>query len=1056
MLRACIATLSAASIAGALATSATPASAALAIGNNPLYLVVGKANVLITLDNSNSMDEAPDGSAVGSGNAASKSEIARGVVRNLTDTYRNRVNMGLMAYRQNSPSAYHLHNSPYDASFDPATYNPGWTGTRASPTNKRFRIPNPVSSGDFIYYNVALPFYSTSNYGNAFCYSTTANSAPNVNYPDGFNNGENPSSGPWDNYRCFTTKTGTSNALPTWANAASETAAGYSGYWFQSSFHPTDSDFAQGILDFGRFMTWHYASRTWFRNDSPGRGYLHIPLGDLNSTQAAAIKSKLRCSIPGGTAPCTNNVTDSIPNAGLTPIEGTLLTALDYYKGTWSNTSEGYTASCYPLPQSCGKNFVVLLTDGLPSTNKNGVALTNPATAIAEAAAAAAALKAQGIETYVIGFALPYGTDPSTLNQIAVAGGTETAFNAGDSASLTAAFDAIFQDIFRKSSAFGAVSQNSTSINTGSMVFQGRFDSTDWSGEVVAMRPAANGTLTQVWNASDAANIPAPALRKVFTFKPGTGGVEFKTLTDLTSTQQTALASTNCSAALTGSTCAQARIDWMRGDRSREDPAGPLRRRSKLFGDVISSSPVYVKSTNTLFVGANDGMLHAIDASNGAERFTFVPNAVISSLPQLTAANYAHRYFVDGEIAVSTTAETAGKNILVGALGRGGRALYALDVTNPAAFDATKVMWEFTDPDLGLVLGRPIIAKMNNGKTAVIVGNGYNSDNERAVLFIIDIDTGALIKKIDTQAGNTTTANNGMASPRGWDTDGSGTVDVVYAGDLLGNVWKFNVGASNTSSWGSSHTSGSTPAPLFVATDSAGTTRQPITGMIGVGMNYRKGDANFGKRYVFVGTGRYITSSDVTNTAVQSWYGLIDDDTTTIARSDLKLRSIVEEGTIGTASVRSFELATAGDMAGKRGWVVDMVSPTSGGLGERFIGENKFFGSVLTAASMIPSSDPCTPGGEGYLNAIDPFTGASVANLFFDANNDLVFNDLDRLGSTTRRPVGSINPRINLPSDGILIGNRLITSGTSGELRSVSINNPVRSGRITWREVVNP
>jgi type IV pilus assembly protein PilY1 len=147
-------------------------------------------------------------------------------------------------------------------------------------------------------------------------------------------------------------------------------------------------------------------------------------------------------------------------------------------------------ASCYPLPQSCGKNFVILLTDGLPSTDKNGATLTNPAVALA-GAAAAAALKAAGVETYVIGFALPYGVDPATLNQVAAAGGTVTAYNAGDTTSLQQAFDTIFDDIFKKTSAFGSVSQNSTSINTGSVVFQGRFDSTDWSGEMVALKPDA-------------------------------------------------------------------------------------------------------------------------------------------------------------------------------------------------------------------------------------------------------------------------------------------------------------------------------------------------------------------------------------------------------------------------------------------------------------------------------------------------------------------------------------------------------------------------------------
>jgi type IV pilus assembly protein PilY1 len=472
-----------------------------------------------------------------------------------------------------------------------------------------------------------------------------------------------------------------------------------------------------------------------------------------------------------------------------------------------------------------------------------------------------------------------------------------------------------------------------------------------------------------------------------------------------------------------------------------------------VHGDVISSSPYYVKSTNTLFVGANDGMLHAVDATTGDERFAFVPNAVTDKLFKLTTNSYAHDYYVDGEIAVSTTAETPGKNILVGALGRGGKALYALDVSNPAAFTAANVMWEYTHANLGLALGKPVIAKLNNGHSGLIVGNGYNSASERALLFIIDIDTGELIRALDTQAGSSD-ASNGLASPRGWDTDGNGTVDIVYAGDLLGNLWKFDLSSAAPADWASAYASGGTPVPMFTATDSAGT-RQPITGMIGLGVNPRKGDPNFGKRYVFFGSGRYITASDVGNSAAQSWYGLIDAESAAIGsdRSVLRQRTIELEGTIAGNATRAFSLPTPGDMAGRQGWYVDLVSPSLGNQGERMIGEHKFFGSVLLAASMVPSSNSCKPGGEGFLNAIDPFSGAALDNLFFDANNDLRFDNSDRMGND-HRAVGSYNPGINLPSDPILIGNRLCSSGTSGGLNCPSVNNPIRSGRISWHEVV--
>ena len=1027
--------------AAAFALAILPAHAGLPIGNNPLYLVSGKANVLVVLDNSNSMDEDASGAAVGSNSPQSKSEIARGVVRTLTDDHKNRINLGLMSYKQSSPSSSHLHNSPYDASHNPTTYDPSWVGARDSATHKRFRTPNTSAPGKFVYYNVALPFYAGSSQGNRFCYSPTANA---------FNNGENPSSGPWDSYRCFPTMTGTSDTLPNWANAASEAAAGYSGGASAYTFHPTDSDFAQGILDFGKQMTWNYVGPTWLRNDSPGRGYLEVPIKLLDATQGTKVKGKLACNIPGDPAPCT---AAGIKNAGLTPIEGTLLTAKDYFGGSWNTASEGYVAGCYPLPTSCGKDFVILLTDGLPSTDKNGGLVAVPATAIAQAAAAAATLKAAGVETYVIGFALPFGTDPASLDAIAAAGGTTTAYNANDPASLAAAFKTIFDDIFRKTSAFGAVSQNSTAINDGSRVYQGRFDSTDWSGELEAMRPKDDGTMESKWSTNDAGRFAAPAARKVFTYKPGTGGVAFKLSGDLAAAQQTDLGNITCGGSLgTGAACAQARIDWLRGDKANEEPAGPLRKRQRVLGDIISSSPFYVHDTRTLYVGANDGMLHAFDADSGNELFAYVPGVLMPRLHKLTSPAYAHEYFVDGEITVSSRQETAGKNILVGTLGRGGKALFALDVSSPSSFDATKVLWEYTDTDLGVSLGKPFVAKLNNGKTVVLVGNGYNSDNERAVLFIIDLETGVLIKKLDTQAGSAA-ATNGLASPRGWDLDANGTLDFAYAGDRLGNVWKWDLRASNPASWVPAFGTAAAPQPLFTALDASGN-RQPITGGMSLGMNARKGDPNFGKLFVFFGTGQYLVTGDVTDKSVQTWYGLADNGTQIADRTALKQRTITAESTISGNAVRTFSLATAGDMAGKRGWYIDLVPP-SGANGERVTTDPRFLGSVLVTTSIVPTNDICVPGGDGFLNAIDPFSGGSTSSVFFDANSDGLFDSSDMVKVAGKDvAVGSISPGNNLPSEAILIGNRLIASGTSGQIKSVGANNPIRTGRIAWREIV--
>lgn len=430
----------------------------------PLFSTQGsgdKPNILVVLDNSNSMDEAPNGTAVGSDNPGSKSEIARNAVKQLITDFQNEVRMGLMAYQQANIVAQRVHNTPYDISYNPANYDPGSTASRNSAT-KKYRVLKPGSSTEYVYYNIALPFYSGSNQGNAFCYSATAS----------FDNGSEAfPGGPWDSYRCFRNKAGSSDTLPTWNNSTSEAASGYSSNIGTFTFSPTDSDLAQNILDFGRFMSWYYVGNTWFSNSSPGRGFLHTPIADLDAAQIAALNAKLAKS------QFTTATDTPLRNAGLTPLEGTLLTAKDYFDGNLSSSSEG-GGDPTPLPPSntCDNNdFVVLVTDGLPSTDKNGDTVTNTATAVAAVANSAATLLSSGVRTYVVGFALPEGVDPSILDQVAVAGGTTNAYAANDAASLSNTLSAIFRDIMERTSSSAAAAVVSNSSDGTGAIYQALF-----------------------------------------------------------------------------------------------------------------------------------------------------------------------------------------------------------------------------------------------------------------------------------------------------------------------------------------------------------------------------------------------------------------------------------------------------------------------------------------------------------------------------------------------------------------------------------------------------
>lgn len=576
------------------------------------------------------------------------------------------------------------------------------------------------------------------------------------------------------------------------------------------------------------------------------------------------------------------------------------------------------------------------------------------------------------------------------------------------------------------------VAVNMNNISTGTLAFSARYYPSDWHGELLAYPVTSEGvSTTPKWSAT----IPAAGSRKIFTSNGSNGGIAFD-WSSLTPAQKTALGSQT-------DAVKQDIVNYLRGDQSKETKnGGTLRNRASLLGDIIHSSPVYVDNhkdgaerAQTVFVGANDGMLHAFDATNGQEIFAYVPNLLIgSNLAALSDPAYTHRYFVDGPISVSDSTLTPNKQILVASLGYGGKGLFALDVTNPKSFSATNVKWEFgNDPDLGLVIGEMLLAKLNNGKTAVVFGNGYNSTNEHAVLFVVDLDTGALIQKIDTGAGS----SNGLSAVRGWDYDGDGTVDYVYAGDLQGNLWKFDL-SKNANQWGVALKQGNTPKPLFQAQDKNGK-EQPITARPSIGANPADGSL-----WVFFGTGRYLTIADVSDTSTQSWYGIIDDGENTVTRSQLKERKIVARGTDPETGnpVRAFELAVEDDMKNKKGWYVDLDP------GERIVSSSQFYGSVLVASSIIPSDDPCIPGGKGYVNAIDPFTGAALGTPFFTDYGTLTFNG-------QKIPVGSVDLGIGMPGQAQIVGDKLVVGGSSGETASTTVNLPnILPHRVNWRELI--
>ncbi|MDI1252038.1 PilC/PilY family type IV pilus protein [Thermomonas sp.] len=584
--------------------------------------------------------------------------------------------------------------------------------------------------------------------------------------------------------------------------------------------------------------------------------------------------------------------------------------------------------------------------------------------------------------------------------------------------------------IAQRTSSFSNVATNAASVRTGGKVFNASYVSGIWTGAVRAYTLDANNVpSTLAWTSS----IPAFGTRKskVFTFN-GTGGTTFPTGNQTTAMDRSTVGPVDYP--VTGAKNA----DYIMGDQSGEGTAsGKLRVRDSLLGDIIDSSPAYVDDTKTLYVGANDGMLHAFDSDTGVERFAYVPNIInFGALAQLSRGDYDHKWFVDGPVVVTDRRLTTGENWLVGALGRGGKGLFGLDVSSPASFGTSNVKWELADTangNMGLVTGRPVLAKVKTGAVAAILGNGVNSTNNKAVLLVVNAKTGAVIAEVNTNTGDSTNPN-GLSAPTGIVGPDGKTIAYAYAGDRLGNVWKFDLTSATASNW--------TATKLFTAKAGGGSGAvQPITGGVTVAT-----DPRTYKRWVFFGTGSYMTNSEASDKTqnAQGMYGIIDQGAA-VAYSDLVARGIANTGaTQDGFDVRTFD-AKADLPAGKLGWYVSLP-----GKGERIVVDAQVVSNILVTASMIPDGNGCEGGGTGYINALDAFTGTSTGKSLFDLNND---------GSTTDTviggvPIGSVNFGVGMPTLPIMLDGKLIVGGTNaGESPgSGGITNKTWA-RVSWREI---
>lgn len=485
-------------------------------------------------------------------------------------------------------------------------------------------------------------------------------------------------------------------------------------------------------------------------------------------------------------------------------------------------------------------------------------------------------------------------------------------------AALEAAFNDILGGILLESTKpLTGISANTSNLRTDSQAFVAGYDTLKWSGSFKAYKLSVTGALagTPTWAAEtklDALTTAELDTRKIFTHT-GTAAAPF-VWASLSGSQQTALGGGDA-------TLGANRVNYLRGDRSLE-ATGAMRSRASRLGDIVNSQPWYVygkprsglpdagysafASANAsrapmVYVGANDGMLHAFNANTGAEEFAYVPRGVYANLKDLTIPGYLHRYFVDGD-AFTADVNFSGsgsdwRTVLVGTLGNGGKGYFLLDVTSPGSFGTSKVLADRTDGadnDIGHMVLPPVrndgdrslsdqFVRTNDNKWSLIMGNGVNSTNARPVLLVQALTSSGVGSAPTKVVAGTTGATdagdgNGLSAPRLIDLNGDGKVDVAYAGDMKGNLWRFDLTSSTPSAWSAKK--------LYTAVDDTAKV-QPI-GVAPMWKPHPKGGL-----MVFFGTGRNFANGDATSTDVQTLYGIWDVSTRSTAAGELTLQDPV-------------------------------------------------------------------------------------------------------------------------------------------------------------------
>lgn len=679
-------------------------------------------------------------------------------------------------------------------------------------------------------------------------------------------------------------------------------------------------------------------------------------------------------------------------------------------------------------------------------------------------------------------------------------------FSAANPQELVDSLSVALTSMVARRGTVSAATVTSGIIQASTLVFRTGFDSGDWTGQVFALSVNPDGSLgTQAWEAGALLNSRTSADRVIITSSsPTGGGIPFR-WGSLPSDYRNMLDDDPVTSVIDDDNLGELRLEYIRGDTSNEiNNGGPFRIRGGLLGAVVNSGAVVVgapaaaftdedfqggpefeappalkysafRTANrnrdrVIYVGANDGMLHAFDAGSGAtgfdvsgnpifdfgtgrELWAYVPREVAPTLSRLTNPTFEFTPYVDNSPVVRDVFFGGRwRTILVGSLRRGGQGVFALDITNPNVTEtnaADVALWEFSDDvagaqRMGFSYGRPNIARLANGRWVVVVPGGYNSEqltttepqvapadpapaSGGSTLFILDAETGTEIRRFEFAPN----VSRGLTTPTMGDYESDFIDEFAVAGDLQGNLWRFDLSDPSPSNW--SVVRMFHPSADFV---------RPITSAPRLFP-----DAKTAGIIAVVSTGKYLEPGDrsVTGVPTQRLYGIREYGRTSpnYPVTEGSLQQQVLTKTPGTLPDPDRFTVSDADVADtQRGWYINLVD-----LGERGVTSAGalFSQGIAIFSTIIPNGDdPCLPGLRGNVYELNASTGAAPN---IDLNGDGVVNANDRssaIGESVSSSVAEGSPALLINVGGGI--------GTLIDFPGIEVPTTVWRRR-SWREL---